>query len=69
MIFVNNNHFTYGLQGDSGGPLISRNENGTTEIVGIVSWGIVPCGGVGAPAVFVRVSAFIDWINSIITTY
>ncbi|NP_001166083.1 serine protease 48 precursor [Nasonia vitripennis] len=55
--------------GDSGGPLISRNENGTTEIVGIVSWGIVPCGGVGAPAVFVRVSAFIDWINSIITTY
>lgn len=46
--------------GDSGGPLT---QNG--ELVGIVSWGVVPCGIVGAPSVYVRVSAFVDWINLI----
>lgn len=40
-------------------------ENGSQdqrELVGVVSWGLVPCGGYGAAAVFVRVSAFVDWI-------
>ena len=54
------------LQGDSGGPLIKVRQNGVKEIIGVVSWGVIPCGGAGAPAVFVRVSAFIEWINSII---
>lgn len=43
---------------DSGGPLI---QDGV--IVGIVSWGKMPCGQVNAPSVYVRVSAFLDWIN------
>ncbi|KAI5645487.1 trypsin domain-containing protein [Phthorimaea operculella] len=48
----------YGMcHGDSGGPLI-RAENGMQ--VGVVSWG-VPCGR-DAPDVFVRVSAYRDWI-------
>ncbi|XP_012270036.1 trypsin [Orussus abietinus] len=47
--------------GDSGGPLILKN-----EVIGVVSWGIFPCGTGGAPSVYVRVSAFIDWIESII---
>lgn len=44
--------------GDSGGPL---DQNGV--IVGIVSWGGIPCGRPNSPSVFVRVSAFIDWID------
>lgn len=41
--------------GDSGGPLAQGN-----VVVGIVSWGITPCGSPGAPSVYTRVSAFID---------
>lgn len=44
--------------GDSGGPLTQDG-----ELVGIVSWGFIPCGSVNAPSVYTRVSAFIDWIS------
>ncbi|XP_011501375.1 PREDICTED: trypsin-1-like [Ceratosolen solmsi marchali] len=52
--------------GDSGGPLIKSESDGSTEVIGIVSWGIIPCGTIGAPSVYTRVSAYIDWIESII---
>lgn len=51
------------FQGDSGGPLAQQSESGDWELVGVVSWGIMPCGTIGAPSVFVRTSAYIDWIN------
>jgi len=47
--------------GDSGGPLT---QDGV--LVGIVSWGFIPCGQANAPSFYVRVSAYIDWINNII---
>lgn len=46
--------------GDSGGSLVQNR-----QLVGITSWGINPCGSANAPSVYVRVSAFIDWINNI----
>lgn len=46
--------------GDSGGPLT---QNG--EVIGVVSWGFVPCGSVDRPAVFVTVSEYVDWMNNI----
>lgn len=48
--------------GDSGGPLVKETSNGV-EQVGIVSWGIVPCGSVGAPSVYTGVSHFVDWVK------
>jgi secreted trypsin-like serine protease len=49
--------------GDSGGPLIQR-VNNVDILVGIVSWGITPCGTRGAPSgVFKRVSAYHNWIR------
>ncbi|GLH14754.1 Lectizyme, partial [Gryllus bimaculatus] len=48
---------TSACSGDSGGPLA---QNG--EVIGIVSWGYIPCGSVNAPSVYTRVSAFNDWI-------
>ncbi|XP_053982342.1 trypsin-1-like [Hylaeus volcanicus] len=52
--------------GDSGGPLI-LNRNGKAELIGIVSWGIVPCGTVGAPSVYTRTSAFNGWMKDIMS--
>lgn len=47
--------------GDSGGPLTQDD-----ELVGIVSWGFIPCGQPNSPSFYVRVSAYIAWINNII---
>ncbi|XP_063703011.1 trypsin-1-like [Culicoides brevitarsis] len=48
-------------QGDSGGPLATGSGDDRV-LVGIVSWGAVPCGTIGKPGVFVQVSKYIDWI-------
>lgn len=47
---------------DSGGPLVNKNN----ELIGVISWGVIPCANPpDAPSVFVRVSAFIDWIQKV----
>ncbi|XP_037809929.1 trypsin-like [Lucilia sericata] len=46
---------------DSGGPLVQNNK-GKHVLVGIVSWGKLPCGQANSPSVFVKVSSFISWI-------
>jgi secreted trypsin-like serine protease len=48
------------LKGDSGSPLIDYS-SGKAVIVGIVSRSI--CGFINFPAIFIRVSNYIDWIN------
>lgn len=49
--------------GDSGGPLIDLKRGNPTQ-VGIVSWGITPCGTPTAPSVYTKVSHFLTWINA-----
>jgi len=49
---------------DSGGAL-TQNE----EAVGIFSWGTIPCGLPLRPAIFVRISAYVSWIQDIIDNY
>lgn len=51
-------------KGDSGGPL-AHNATGKAVLIGIVSWGIVPCGTVGAPSVYTKTSSFLTWIGNI----
>ncbi|SPP83865.1 transmembrane protease serine 9 [Drosophila guanche] len=57
---------------DSGGPLIQQCCEDAFEqgniVIGIVSWGKMPCGQKNAPSVFVRVSAFTDWIHQVISS-
>ncbi|XP_018323857.1 chymotrypsin-2-like [Agrilus planipennis] len=45
-------------RGDSGSPLVQ----GYVQ-VGIVSWGLTPCGTTFAPSVYTRVSTYSDWID------
>ncbi|XP_046741812.1 venom peptide isomerase heavy chain-like [Diprion similis] len=56
-------------KGDSGGPLVVVNAFGQAEIVGVVSWGLFPCGGRNAPSVYTRVSAYVPWIHKIMLNY
>lgn len=46
---------------DSGGPLVQKTNN-KNVLVGIVSWGKLPCGQPNSPSVFVQVSSFTTWI-------
>ncbi|XP_076168797.1 trypsin [Ptiloglossa arizonensis] len=56
-------------RGDSGGPLVRRNAFDEAEVVGIVSWGLFPCGAKNGPSVYTRVSAFVTWIVVIMYNY
>lgn len=49
-------------QADSGGPIIGLDVNGDTQQIGIISFGL-GCGKEHIPAVYVRISAFADWIE------
>ncbi|KAG7188820.1 hypothetical protein KM043_008429 [Ampulex compressa] len=53
--------------GDSGGPLIQRDDE-HIYVIGVTSWTVMPCGMKGAPSVYTRVSAHIDWIEQIMAT-
>ncbi|XP_058806444.1 trypsin-1-like [Phymastichus coffea] len=54
---------TSACSGDSGGPLAVHDKNNKPVLAGIVSWGMYPCGSIGAPSVYTRVSSYVDWIN------
>jgi secreted trypsin-like serine protease len=54
-LFYSSSHST----GDSGGPILD--DAGVQ--VGIVSWSKKPCGILGYPGVYARVSAEFDWIK------
>lgn len=64
---IGNNHICAGTEGadacqfDDGGALVQDG-----EIVGIVSWGALPCGQPDRPSISVRVSAFVTWIEDIV---
>ncbi|XP_033173979.1 lectizyme [Drosophila mauritiana] len=55
--------------GDSGGPLVVEFTNAPSELIGIVSWGYIPCGVANMPSVYTKVSSFIDWISKIQSAY
>ncbi|KAJ8668056.1 hypothetical protein QAD02_009719 [Eretmocerus hayati] len=52
-----------GASGDSGSPLVKKADN-HSQIVGIAVWAIYPYGVSRAPTGYMKVSSFIDWIES-----
>lgn len=55
--------------GDSGGPLVLEKAGTSSELVGIVSWGYIPCGYANKPSIYTRVSDYIPWIHKIQNAY
>lgn len=55
--------------GDSGGPLVVERKGSNAELIGIVSWGFIPCGLGNFPSVYTRTSSYVKWISSIQTAY
>ncbi|KAM4610329.1 chymotrypsin-like elastase family member 2A isoform 2-T2 [Polymixia lowei] len=54
--------------GDSGGPLNCQNPDGSWDVHGVVSFGSsLGCNYPKKPSVFTRVSAYIPWINDVMT--
>ncbi|XP_011693696.1 PREDICTED: transmembrane protease serine 9-like [Wasmannia auropunctata] len=49
--------------GDSGGPLVKFVNKNYPVQVGIVSWGVYPCGVNKMPSVYTRVAFYINWIQ------
>ncbi|XP_060657223.1 chymotrypsin-like serine proteinase isoform X2 [Drosophila nasuta] len=50
-------------KGDSGGPLAIRNEDGTSTIVGLTSFGVSETCEPNTPVIYTRVSSFLQWIK------
>ncbi|GAB0086633.1 Peptidase S1 domain-containing protein [Sergentomyia squamirostris] len=51
--------------GDMGGPLVQNDENNIVQ-VGMAIRIFRPCGRHNAPTIYIRVSAYVDWIRSFI---
>ncbi len=49
--------------GDSGGPLFSKNDEAANTLVGIVSFGVDPCGVPNVPDAFTDVKYYKDWLT------
>lgn len=68
MLFGNSIMFTenmmFNFQGDAGGPLHVKSWRGQYYLVGITSFGRGCAGEI--PGVYTRVSAYLDWIESIV---
>uniref|UniRef100_A0A1A9WKM3 Lectizyme n=1 Tax=Glossina brevipalpis TaxID=37001 RepID=A0A1A9WKM3_9MUSC len=54
--------------GDSGGPLV-RVTPGGTELVGLVSWGYVPCDIAEFPSVYTWTGAYDQWLEENMNNY
>ncbi|XP_078467673.1 chymotrypsin-like elastase family member 2A [Lampetra planeri] len=66
MVCAGGDGYDSGCNGDSGGPLNCINSAGKWEVHGITSYvSSMGCNYIRKPTVFTRVSAFNDWINSI----
>jgi hypothetical protein len=48
----------------TGGPLVITGASPKNDVlVGLTSYGYDPCGGIGIPGVYTRISAFVEWIE------
>ncbi|KAM9429673.1 elastase 2 [Salvelinus alpinus] len=69
MVCAGGNGDLASCNGDSGGPLNCQNSDGSWDVHGVVSFGSsMGCNYPKKPSVFTRVSAYISWINNVMTS-
>ena len=56
------------LQGDSGGPLVCKDSNNNWVQAGVVSFAAAQAPEL-SPAVFARVSTYMDWIDHVVNNF
>lgn len=54
--------------GDGGSPLVVERPDGGAELVGLTSWGYLPCGA-ETPTMYTAVSEFLPWITKVQSAY
>ncbi|XP_027144091.1 chymotrypsin-like elastase family member 2A isoform X2 [Larimichthys crocea] len=70
MVCAGGDGITAGCNGDSGGPLNCQNPDGSWDVHGVVSFGSGQgCNVFQKPTVFTQVSSYINWMNTVMTTY
>ena len=55
------------FKGDSGGPLQIRGQDGRQFIIGVTSFSHPYCAARNNPAMYIRITTFIDWIKETIS--
>lgn len=58
-----------GCYGDGGTPIVYWPISGPAELVALGSWSYMPCGYADRPTVCTKVSAYINWIYSVMSAY
>lgn len=55
--------------GDGGSPLVIEHKDSDAELVGLTSWGYLPCSNSSLPTVYTAVSEFVTWITDVQSAY
>ncbi|CAJ1085500.1 chymotrypsin-like elastase family member 2A [Xyrichtys novacula] len=70
MVCAGGDGITAGCNGDSGGPLNCQNLDGSWDVHGVVSFGSgLGCNVFQKPTVFTKVNSYINWMNTVMTSY
>ncbi|KAL9930309.1 lectizyme [Glossina fuscipes fuscipes] len=59
----------FACYGDGGAPIVIEGMDGITELIGLASWGYLPCAYKNYPTVYTAVSQYIGWIADVQSAY
>lgn len=61
--------YVFACYGDGGAPVVIEREDRISELVGLASWGYLPCAYKNYPTVYTAVSQYVGWIADVQSAY